>query len=326
MNYGNYKGNLPFQISVYSGIDPLLEYLENSDVGILLLGEEYIESLSILETVISNIFILWEGQSPKETYHVSCIYKYQSAGDIIGQLYELYIEQDSHGGEYMRIAPTHNNYIVGVFSPKNTNKRNLFALILSEYYGIKESTLYVNLDLFNQFTWLKEESGGLSEILYYVKQRKPNLALKIESIVSKYGHFNVISPAIHYQDLYEITEDDVDFLLECLREYCEYKVIVIDIGAFGKGIKRVLEGCDKVYLPIEHNQIDGDKLSAFKRQMKESSTERFMERFQEVELPCKFSFVDENQEVDFINNESLYDYVAAVVESGETVEWRNPQI
>lgn len=320
MNYGNFKGSIPFQFSVYSGINPLLEYVEDSEINLLLLGEEYIEIVDQLETVISNIYILWEGRAPRESYHLSCIYKYQSAGNIIRETYEQYLEQCSNGDEYLKIIPSHNNHIIGVFSPYGNNKKTLYALMLSEYYGINQSTLYVNLDLFNQLSWLEtDQGGGLSEILYYVKQRKSNLSLKIESLAKIYGHFHIIAPVIHFQDLYEITEEDIDFLLGCLREYCEYRFIIIDIGVFGKSIKKVFDNCDRIYIPIEQSNIEVDKLLAFNKQMRKSSTEEFMKKFQEIEFPSEYSFVGESRVEDVIHNDVLYDYVASIVESGEAV-------
>lgn len=327
MNYMNYQGNIPLQIHIYTRIDPLLDYLKNSEVDILFIAEEYVELCNQIEELISHIFILWEGKESQESYSRHCIFKYQAAKSIIKEFYDIYLEQDNHKTEYANIISAHNNnYIVGVFSLQSSNNQMLYSLMLSKYYSKNQKVLYISFDLFHQFSWLEgEEKGGLSEVLYYVKQRKANLTHKIDSVVSKYGNFHVISPVHHYQDLYEVTEDDIEFFLECLRDSCEYTVVIIDIGIFGNSIHKILKECNKIYILKEKNQIGRDKLAAFYKQIGDGAIEAFWQRFQEVEISHIFENDWESIERDVLNNDVYYDYVAAVVESGEKIEWKTLQ-
>lgn len=310
MNYINRKGKLSLQISVFSNIECLLEYTKQNIVDILLMGEDGILELGNLKDVAEDIYILTERQCVQENYGYPTIYKFQSADQIIMKILELYMA-DKDGKNELINSTYKDKTIIGVFSPKGGSKKTSLSLALSNYFGTSQKTLYVNFELFCELSFLcTGEKSGFSELLYYIKQKKSNLSIKLNSVVCNYNKFDFIPAANHYLDLLEMNEDDINFFIQCLRNYSDYEVIIFDIGFFDKSILELLNCCDKIYVPVSNDWMSTDKKEAFYKQLNEVKEEDILKKLEEIDLPGDETiFTEMSIDSNYFSEGTLYNYV-----------------
>lgn len=312
MNYINHKGKLSLQICAFSSIDCLLEYFEHNTVDILLINEDGFSTIENLHNKIKNIYILSERQSPKEILEFPCIYKYQSAEKLMMEILELYMEKNGGKNGFLKSSESMNKKIIGVFSPKGGSKKTTLSILLSNYYGFSRKTLYINLELFSELSWLNAQGKiGFSELLYYMKQKNTNLIMKIKSIVCNHNHFDFIPAISHYQDILEMNQEDVAFLIQCLIEYSDYEVIIFDIGYFGYSVLELLNKCDKIYVPLDEDILTRDKKEAFYRQFREAKKDEILKKVEEVIIPYDSEVFDESFQINNLSEDTLYNYVTS---------------
>lgn len=315
MNYINHKGKLSLQISAFSNRECLLEYLEHNIVDILLVSEDGFSEIDKLRHQIKNVFILSEIQNGKDNLEYSSIYKFQSAEKIMMEIIELYTESNGEKNGFLKKSNSGNKTIIGVFSPQGGSKKTTFSLSLSNYYGLSQSTLYINLELFCQFSWIYSQGkNGFSELLYYIKQKNSNLIMKFDSIICNYNHFDFIPPTSHYQDLLEMNPDDISFLIRCLREYSDYEVIIFDIGFFGNSILELLNRCDKIYVPVNDDILSKDKKDAFYRQLREVKEDDILNKLEELTLPYDAMWMDNLINIDNSSEGQLKVFITNLLE------------
>lgn len=315
MDYMNRRGKLSLQISAFSDIECLMEYLEHNVVDILLMAEQTKTVVERVENHVKNIYILSEGQTVRENTTYKSIYKFQSADNILEEVLELYSKENGEAPSLIQIERTKNQYVIGVFSPKGGSKKTTFAMALSQCYGTHKKTLYINLELFTKLSWLSEEDMmGFSELLYYIKQKAPNLMMKIDSYIHSGNHFDYILPVRHYQDLFEMNQEDVSYFLHYLKAYSDYEVIIIDIGIFSEGILQLLYLCDKIYLPREEDPMSQDKNEAFYQQLREEKEDGIIERIEEIRIPYDAELANGFYSLENLTGSILSNYISSLLE------------
>lgn len=100
-----------------------------------------------------------------------------------------------------------------------------------------KKTLYLNLELFGSSDTFFEAEGqfDMSDIIYTLKSKKTNIALKLESCVKQdsSGVYFYSSPKL-VLDMLEISKDDITVLLDEASSMGTFDVIVVDIDFFMK--------------------------------------------------------------------------------------------
>lgn len=315
MNYIKHRGKLSFQTSSFSSVECLSEYALNNIIDILLIGEDAITELDSLREKAKYIFILTKKRDSKECSSYPGIYKFQSADLIVMEIMEYYMENNTQ----KRLIKTagNNQKTICTFSLSEKSKKTIFSLALGSYYGSSYKTLYINLDLFSRLSFLNSrESPGFSELLYYIKQRNPNLIMKLETIVQTCNNFDVIPPAGCYQDLLEVNEDDIVFFLQYLHDYSNYEIVIFDTSFSGKNILPLLHSCNQIYVAVDSDFLSKDSKNAFYEQMKEGEENEVLEKMKEVILPWEELMPPEDFiSLDMFNEGSIYNYVAGLLET-----------
>lgn len=313
MNYINRKSKLSFQTSSFSNIDSLLEYAAENPIDILLIGEDAEKELDTLRDKAKNIYILTKGQEIEDSPY-PCIYKFQSANQIVMNILEYYLED---GNNKMGLIKTTSNSkkVICTLSLDEKSKKNLVSLALSNYYGLSYKTLYVNLEFFSQLSFLKlEESPGFSELLYYIKQKNQNLMIKLNSMIHHCNHFDLIPPASHYQDLLEMTEEDIDFFLQCLLDYSDYDVIVFDVTYTGNNILSLFHFCDSIYITLENDFIARENRDTFYKQLREGKENEILNKIEEVIFSLDEKIITEDfDSLDTLLEGPIHDYVEGLL-------------
>lgn len=141
----------------------------------------------------------------------------------------------------------------GIYRPVNNEKSFLKVLEMCRQKGKMGNLLYLNFEtvtIFEQYMEGERRQEGLSEIIYYVKQRSSNLGMKVERMAVK-GPVEYIAGAAMPMEMWELEEEDWRFCLERLCKDTKYDQIFLDFGTvMPPGI--VMDSCDEWYVAGEH--------------------------------------------------------------------------
>jgi len=94
-----------------------------------------------------------------------------------------------------------------------------------------------------------EDFRGMSEIIFYLKQKNEKLAAKLRALTRRRDNLDYLWPVEDFRDLYSIGREDVDRLLATLANETDYERIIFDIGFLTDSSLYLLYCCDRIYIP-----------------------------------------------------------------------------
>lgn len=259
---------------LFTSLELLKDCAGKGEVDVLLAGEEVLEEVMELEDVIPQIMLLSEGEMLREESKYPLVFKYQPVPDIIREVLSEVADNDN-------IYYTQQNYrkstaeLIGVYAPFGGGGVTETALDLTKKSAKQRRTLYVNLELFQglDFLFTKEKGKekadmpcrGMSEVIFYLKQRKEKLALKLESLIFETEEIEGIATVEDYRDIYQMQTEDMQYFLNVLTNQTEYEKVIFDIGFFNETALYLMTQCEKILMPQAVTRIQQSKESAFRR-------------------------------------------------------------
>jgi len=242
-----FRENRPqqFRVSVFTEKDCFTNYLsdENEKPDLILAEEAFI--CSDLEKN-NNIIIL--GESCGEKYSdIKCVAKYQSAPGIASAVLTIL----SECGKVSKWDKSGKSEIIVCLSPDPALKSTI-ALYLALAC---ENAVYINFESFPVYRLHPENNytnKSLSDILYHIKSSKGNTAIALDSAVySDYMGLNFIPPIDNPNDMWEMTESEIDALVKALKSWGHFKLIVADIELnAGPYTAKWLEAASTILVPL----------------------------------------------------------------------------
>lgn len=160
------------------------------------------------------------------------VYKYQSAVQIYGEILKFCADMGNNfvpGGDRKGKKWT----LTGIYTPVSSEKMTKKMLELCGQLGEKQKTLYLNME---QVTCLNEwlegngRKEGISEMIYYIKQRQDNMGTRLGTMVIQ-DKFDYLMPAAIPAEIAELNGDDWQFCLEQLRYGTAYEQVIFDFGS-----------------------------------------------------------------------------------------------
>jgi len=234
-----------FRISVFTEKESFENFCrnENETPDIILADEAFL--CADLETN-NNIIILGESRSEKYI-KLKHIEKYQPAPGIASSILTIMSEYGKVSGWN---KPGKSEIIV-CLSPDQALKTT-FALYLA--YACKDA-VYLNFESFPFYRLLPEKSfanKNLSDILYNIKSSKGNTGIALDSAVyTDYTGLNIIPPIDNPNDIWELTENEMDALINSLKSWGHFKTVIADIELnAGPYTAKWLDAASTVFVPI----------------------------------------------------------------------------
>lgn len=203
------------------------------------------------------------------------IYKYQYGEKIISEVFRLLAEETSVSAarEYSFRDERRATKVIGFFSPAGGVGKTTLAVgasIQTAWEG--KSCFYLNLENMAStplyFTGKQEEN--LSGVLYYLKNKAPNLSLQLEKAkcldpVTKIAYYQ---PPDSIIDFKEDIAAELKALLQELRAGGQYERIYVDLSSeINKNNLTVLRACDRIVLLAEQNMTSLLKLRKMYREL-----------------------------------------------------------
>lgn len=285
MEYLNHKKDFIFQTRIFTKSEVLEAFCKKQTVDILLVNEE--EEITQFVSFAKKIIILCSGRLVQEKESYDMIYKFQSAEEMMRELLSYYIQEESDMAGYQYLANKKLCSFIGIFSPSGGTRKTTFAFALGQALGVTKKVLYINLELFpgNYKELSYGAASSISELIYYIKQRKPNFYMKLSSLIRKFHNLDYILPPNHYSDLYELEEGDVLILLKQLQENSEYETIIFDIGFISEAMITLMGKCSQIYMPKCRQGIEISKEERFLNYLEAEDKAVILEKIDRVEVP-----------------------------------------
>lgn len=159
------------------------------------------------------------------------ICKFQRADLIYKQILSVYSEK---AGSVSGVKLGDDSTKVILFSsPCGGAGTSTVAAACATHFALqKKKTLYLNLEMFGSSDSFFSAEGmfDMSDIIFALKSKKANLAMKLESCVKQDGSgVYFFSQSKIALDMHELNSEDIMRLLSELKLYGEYDYIVVDM-------------------------------------------------------------------------------------------------
>lgn len=244
--------------------ESLVNFLKEHSLDVLLLGQEVeMCQLPYLHHA-EHVIIMSEGNMVSECQEYPTIFKYQSADKILREIFQI-IAQDGAELPVSVCEYGRHTEFFGIYRPYG----EMFPVekVFSIGNGRDQKKLLVNMELLSGFHTqenmaAEKEIRGMSEVIFYLKQQKDKLSLKLRVLIQQGEEVDYLYPVEDYRDLYSMNREDMDSLLSVLANETEYERIVFDVGFLNDSSLYLLYCCDKVYIPQARNTWEENQKNA----------------------------------------------------------------
>ncbi len=286
VNVLNRKKVLPFIIETFTNIELLKEYLNNNKVQLLLISSDVDLGL-INRKNVSSIYLLSEGKYINEGNELPAIYKFQSVDNIIDEILYYYVDSKVLLQKNNSFLISKKTKAIGVYSPLGNCGKTIFSLGLGQSLSTQNLVLYINLEDFSAINEILGEnfSKGMSELIYFLKEKRANLGLKMKNLISNINKLDYISPSYCSLDLHELNMDDWNYLLKEISENTTYDYIIFDIGFISKDMLDLMNQCEIIFMPTKPDFISQRKIKDFTRLLKMQEYNELVNKIISINIP-----------------------------------------
>ncbi len=279
------RDDLAVKVYVCSSLDKVVELSESKTIHLFVVEEGYThEERSQIEA--DQVFVLGRGRVADLGEEECPIWKYQCADEIIREIFEVYVDRTKEN--VMRSMRKERARLVAVYSPIHRIGKTTFAIALGMECAKKKRVLYLNLE---EFAGMEGEAGlNLGDILYYMKQGNGNLGIRLQAAVQKKDDLDYLAPIPILQDMKDVTEKEWEMLMKELVGNSTYELIILDMGESVQGIYRILEKCDRIYMPVSEDEVSLGKLKQYDENIKQLKLDK-IER-----TTCRFVMPEQVEE------------------------------
>lgn len=269
VNYLCKKKQEIVETRLFTNPSMLQDYVRQGQADVVLAQEEELEWVRELQSFVPKIILLTEGNMVREQSEYIPVFRYQSAEEMVREVMEAVAEDERI--DYMGVVPAHRHAkIICGYAPFGGGGVSTFLFTMAREFAKSYRTLYVSLEEFYGMESLppekkgqkKEAYHGMSEVIFYLQQRKERLALKLESLVYEWEQMEYLPAVENYRDLHQMTREDMAFFLNILLQETPYERLVFDVGFLGEAGEYLLEQSDKIYMPYPVSSVQEGKQRA----------------------------------------------------------------
>lgn len=273
------KHEVGIQLYLFYTMEELSRFTEQKKIHVLLISGEYPRKQREQISAEERYVLVRDHQKlpPGETG----ILRYQSADAIWSQIVER--DNDEEDDKEKGVVSGHlktKGRLIGVYSPVHRIGKTRFALELGKKMAEKEPVLYLNLETYSggDVYFREKAEEHLGDLLYYIRQEKGNLGIRISTMAGQMEHLDYIYPMPYLQDLKAVKKEEWLELLEQILKECIYGKIVLDLGDSVEGLFEILKACDVVYTPYTEDSISRAKLSQYTENLRKTGLEEILEK------------------------------------------------
>ena len=199
------------------------------------------------------------------------IAKYQKLDDIYKEISDLYADisgivvKEKHGD---------NNLQIYLFtSGMGGVGKSVLAVSAAHSLAMKgKKVLYLPFELFgnSDVYFERTKTGDFGKIIYAIKSKKSNIAMKISSIIeNNFAGISYISSPENSYDLSSMTKDDIETLISEICSLGQYEYIIMDTDAgMGQMIAELSSMATKIIYVTENISAAVQKEKNYVKAMK----------------------------------------------------------
>lgn len=240
-----------FSLTCFSRIEAFRQHLHQAERGhaLYLLHESLLEQFDA-SLIPGKLVLLSENIQADEGGAVNAVFKYQPLNQFFAKIASLCAESGGTPGTVE--AAGGRCRVVAVYSAAGGAGKTTVALNLAQLLALQNRSVFMlNLELSSSLpSFLPSgERDCFAELLYCVRSRPQQLAVKIEQLKSydsstKLSYFQ---PPANMQELLEMSAEDVRRIVNCLAGSEAYDAIVIDLeSTLHERILGALDVCDRI--------------------------------------------------------------------------------
>ena len=303
MDYLCETKELCLDVQAFTFKEKLMGFMRKTKVDILLLPEGLIDD-DIESAGAGEIMALTEGGKADGSVAGRSIYRYQSSENILREVLSYYAEGEESFGSFSENGETE---LIGVYSPLHCCLKTKFALCMGEILAREHKALYVNLESYSGFNTLFGQNYliDLSDLMFYVGQKKKNFPFKLASVVSKVGELDIIPPSISPADTRSMDLRTWNLLFDGIIS-CGYQKVIIDFGEAADGAYELLKPCSVIYMPVRDDPVSRAKLEQYEACLRIMEFGSLLEKTVKLSLP---DFGDLGCEMQNLIDTGLGDYI-----------------
>lgn len=229
-----YKSGFQDKIDLYyySMPEEFIESNHYNDVDILLVSDKLKDSISELRKTYA-MALLVDSPSIGSIVNLKAIFRYQKPELIYKELISVLAEYDDSDIVY-KMGSNHSSK-VDIFMPLSggAGATSIALAFAMNFANRGEKTLYLNFESIEAMDlFLSGNSNGtFHDLVYAIKSSKPNIGLKIESIICKdISGLYYFRPEMNMADMMELSSDDKINIINVLKSLNDYKNIVVDMS------------------------------------------------------------------------------------------------
>jgi len=224
------------KISSYTRLDSLEEYLTSSTekVDVLLAHHQFLAFPPERYKNVEIVLALADGSLINQPEQYRFVNKYQPGDKLVNQILSLYSETNA---KVSRVVKGFNKTkLVSVYSPAGGAGKTSVVLGLASKLGELGQTVFcLSLESINSISAALSCSGNdaLSHILLSLSENAETLPIKLETYKTRDSGRNIdfFEPTEHFLELSELRKENLELLLERLRQTGAYDIILVDLDA-----------------------------------------------------------------------------------------------
>ncbi len=178
--------------------------------------------------------------------------------------------------------------LIGVYSPVGRCGKTSFAITLGEILSFHAHMLYVNMEEYSGFSGLLDMDGqeDITDLLYYHTLEAPGALLyQMDGMLRTFERLEYIPPAFHAGDLRTISAQVWCAFLTRLAGEQAYEGVILDVGSQVDEVYRVLDMCERVYVPTLDEPAAKGKIRQFREDIAACAPASLPDKIRYLQLP-----------------------------------------
>lgn len=250
------------EIYAFTDRDIALQSLREKKFDVFLANETF----DIEETEIPSncgFAYLVETADIETVKDVVAVCKFQRAEQIYRQVLGLFSEKAA-AVTGVHMSGEGSKVLAFVSAAGGTGSSVAAAACAMNFAQKGKKTLYLNLEKFGSADvfFRADGSAGLGDVIYAIKSKKGNLAMKLESTVKQdpSGVF-FYSPTKLALDIAELSSDEIRQIIDVLKASGGYEDIILDLDfSMDKNMLKILDECNTIVFVADGSQASNVKL------------------------------------------------------------------
>ncbi len=227
-------------IKSFSRLVSLEQYFQDQSAEILLISPSMLSGLKVWNKC-SCIHVLFHQEQETANYETSetaypVVQKYQSLHKLMNQVLSGYLTKNK--SDIIHSKGDRKTVVWSIYSSTGACGKTTLAVNMAKQLGIQQwKVFYLNLEMLCSLLAILPDSANknneFSEMLYYLKSDKKQLAAKIEIIRNRNAacKFDYFLPLTNIKEILEISRKDCTDLIQFLVSLSIYDLIIIDLDS-----------------------------------------------------------------------------------------------